>query len=191
MRPTRHPSRGFTLVEIMVVVAILGIIAALITGVASTPYTANPRSVADQINATLNLARMRAVSTRRWHRVEVTGPAATVPNTVMLWQFSEAGMRTPDASLCNPGPPAINCWQIVEQTTLPRTIVVRGASVTPYAAAGVATVVENTALDFPIDFRPDGSSSGGTLFLNSREGRQKYRLVIYSATGSAYARAAW
>lgn len=189
-RPSGGGARGFTLIEMMVVVAIIGIVAALISSVASTPYTANPRSVADQVVATMNLAKMRAVSSRHWHRVEVTGPAATPANTVTLWAFSEAGMRVPDDSTCNPGPPASFCWEMIEQVTLPNSIVIRGASAAVSIAAG-ATVTVDTALDFDLLFRPDGSSTGGTVFLDSKTGTQPYRLVVYPSTGSSYARANW
>jgi prepilin-type N-terminal cleavage/methylation domain-containing protein len=181
--------RGFTLVEMMVVIAIIGILGAFMFGMTTRSYSANPQSISEQVVGTLNLAKLRAVSTRRWHRVEVTGPSAATPNTVLLWQWSQTGMAVPSGT-CVAGPPAQSCWQLVQQTTLPSNINVYDASTTIATATGT-TVTQSTTLDFNFDFRPDGSSTGGTAFIADTTGAKPWRVLVRLATGSAYAREGW
>lgn len=186
----RRSQRGFSLIEMMVVVAVIAVLAGLMISLSTKSYGANPRAVSDQIVATMNLAKLRAISTRRWHRVEVTGPTATTPNSVILWQWSDVGMGVPTGS-CVLGPPATACWQVVEVTSLPRTIVIHNATTTVYASAGAASVVQDPSLDFLIDFRPDGSSTAGTVFLADSSSTHPWRVLVYQATGSSYARENW
>jgi prepilin-type N-terminal cleavage/methylation domain-containing protein len=170
--------RGFTLIEMMVVVAIIAILSGLVISISSRTYGANAQNVSDQINSTVSFARMRAVASRRFHRVEVT------PSQIIVWQWSKFGMATPAGSC-----PA-NCWQVLQQTTLPNGISVWNTQSTVQVAPG-ATVTQNTSLDAFINFKPDGSSTGGTIFITDRQQSKKYRVLVYKATGSSYARAAW
>ncbi len=186
----RRAQQGFSLIEMMVVIAVIGVLAGLMISLSSKPFGANPRAVSVQIVATMDLARLRAISTRRWHRVEVTGPAAATPNSVVLWQWSDFGMGVPTGT-CALGPPATSCWQIVEVTSLPKSIVVHDATSVVYAVAGAATVVQDSALDFYFDFRPDGSSTAGTIFLADNQATHPWRVIVYKATGSSYARETW
>jgi prepilin-type N-terminal cleavage/methylation domain-containing protein len=174
MRRTRSTQSGFTLIELMVVVVIIAIISALVIGVQSRTYGASAQSVADQAVNDANLARMRAVSTRRWHRLEVTS------NQIKLWQSSVTGLTTPTT------------WQLVQTTNFPTGgATIWDGSTTVYYNAGVASVSQNTAVDFLIDFSPDGSSTGGTLFVTDNKGVRKWRVILYKSTGTAYDRESW
>lgn len=174
MRRARQTQRGFTLIELMVVVAIIAIISALVIGVNSRTYGAGAQSVADQVTSDANLARMRAVSTRRWHRLEVTS------NMLKLWQSSVTGLSTPTT------------WQLVQTTNFPTGgATVWDVSGTVYYNAGVASISQNTSVDYNIDFSPDGSSTGGTVFVTDNKGAHKWRVILYKSTGTAYDRESW
>src|SRR5262245_11213746 len=94
--------RGFTLVEMMMVIAIIGVLSGLIIGVNGTAYGANAARVSDQLTSAFSLAKQRAISTRRYTRVDVRARTATV------WQSSQVGMVTPTA------------WQYCQTFTIPR-----------------------------------------------------------------------
>ena len=124
---------------------------------------------------------MRAVSTRKWHRCEITPTNVTIEQ----WQFS--GMAPPvgagiwylvlNDKLGNAGA-GVQVW---DGTT--NICIANGCSGAPTAA--------NTTLVFDIDFRPDGTSTGGTLFITQPNRASSYRVVTYKATGSSYARNSW
>ncbi len=189
----RHTQRGFTLTELMVVIAVIGVISALVFSVSSKPYGANPQNFAEELVQTMNLGKMRAVSTRKYHRVTVTGPSAGAPYTasyVQIWQWSNTGMKTPSGT-CDLGPPIVDCWQLVQQYPIPSGVVAHAGSTSVAAVAGSVSPTVDAALAFDIDFRPDGSSTGGTVFLADRESLKPWRVVVYRATGSSYARETW
>jgi prepilin-type N-terminal cleavage/methylation domain-containing protein len=173
--------RGFTLVEMMVVVAIIAILSALMISLSSRTYGANARNISDELVATYNLCKMRAVSTRRWHRCEATPQALTV------YQWSAAGMTVPTGTCI---PPATNCYQAIQNVAIPTGVSIWNGSTTVDIGGG-ASVSQNTSLVFDIDFRPDGSSTGGSVFVTDRQQNTKYRVLVYKFTGSSYARQTW
>ena len=164
--------RGFTLIELMVVVAIISVLSGLVISVSGTAYGANASSVSDQLTSALGLAKLRAISTRRYTRVEVQRRTATV------WQSTQTGLVTPTG------------WQFYQRFTIPNGATVWDGSTAVYADPG-ATVSQNVDVDFVVDFKPDGSSTGGTIFVTDSANAHPARVLIYRATGSAYARAAW
>ena len=173
---------GFTLIELMVVVAVIAVISAMLMGVSGRSYGANPRNFSDQLTQTLGLAKLRAVSTRKWHRVEIT------PTTITLWQWSNTGMTIP-AGTCTT-PPSVNCWEAVQVVTVPKGVTMWNASTTVYGSGG-ASPTQSSTLDFNFDFKPDGSSTGGTAFINDSANARPWRVLVYHATGSSYARETW
>lgn len=172
LRHRARAQRGFTLVETMVVVAILSILAGLMIGVNGTAYGANAASAGDELTAALGVARLRAIATRRTTRVEVRTQTAT------MWQSSLTGMAAPTS------------WQFAQRFTIPSGASVWNGSATVYASPG-ATVSQDPDASFVVDFRPDGSSTGGTIFVTDAANAHPSRVVIYRATGSAYRRADW
>ena len=164
--------RGFTLVELMVVIAIIAVLSVLVISVNGTAYGANATSAGDQLNSAFNFAKLRAISMRRYTRVEVKTKTATV------WQSSQTGLVTPTS------------WQFVQTFTIPTGASVWDGSTTVYASSG-ATVSQNASVDFMVDFKPDGSSTGGTVFVTDRANAHSTRVLVYRATGSSYARADW
>jgi prepilin-type N-terminal cleavage/methylation domain-containing protein len=164
--------RGFTLVETLVVVAIIGVLSGLMIGVNGTAYGANAASVSDQLSSTFGLAKLRAISTRRYTRVDVRA------RTVTVWQSSRVGLVTPTA------------WEYCQTVTIPKGVTVWDGSTTVYASPG-ATVVQNPDVAFAIDFLPDGSSTGGTIFVTDAANAHPSRVLIYRSTGSSYARSDW
>ncbi len=174
--------RGFTLIEMMVVVVIIALLSAFVISVKPGTYGANSQNTAQEVANLFNNCKMRAVSTRRWHRCEVT------PTTFTMSQWSATGMTTP-AGIC--APPATNCWQTITQVTFDKNVIAFAASATPYGTATSGTSSTPTAVLYDMDFKPDGSSVGGTIFFADPQVVKPWRTIVYKATGGSYARAGW
>lgn len=161
---------GFTLVELMVVLAIIGIMSALFVSVATT--TGNPEHGAIDVTSSLRFARQRAIETRRIHRVQIE------PTVISVWQSTATGYQAPAG------------YEQIQVTAMPPGIIAYEANASIDIAGG-ATPTLNATLNFPIDFRPDGSSSGGTVFVTDINDVRQFRVVTYRATGGAYLREGW
>jgi prepilin-type N-terminal cleavage/methylation domain-containing protein len=169
----RASQRGFTLIELMVVVAIIAILSALVISVNRRTYGASANAVADQLVSSTSMAKMRAVSTRRWHRLTISPTAAT------LWQSTTTGVT-----------PAPSAWALVQTTNFGGGTTVWSCSTTVSSGTGTS-VTQNTSLSFNLDFSPDGSSTGATCFITDDKAAHKWRVIVYKATGGSYDREAW
>lgn len=167
--------RGFTLVELMVVIAIITILASFLFSVSGRTYGANAQNISEQIVSTVNLAKMRAASTRRQHLLKIE------PHSITMWQASYTGF----VPVTDP-----NDWVFVQQSVLPSTISIWDVSTTIQATPG-ATVTQNASLSHEMTFKPDGSSTGGTIFITDHQHAKEFRVVVYRVTGGAYARQSW
>lgn len=168
--------RGFSLVELMVVVAIIAILSSLMVGLTSRPYNANATNLSDQIVSTLNFAKMRAVSTRRIHYVQVT------PAYIAIWQSKTTGFT--NCTNVNPD----MCWEYVQKLTIPNGVKIYNVNASTLTGSG-NTVTTNTTLDYAMKFKPDGSATGGTIFIG--DSRKQYRILVYKATGGVRAQQTW
>ncbi len=172
---------GFTLVELMVVVAIIAILGALIMGVASRPYGANAQNLSEQLSSTLGYVRTRAISTRRTHKV-------TIYNVTSNGRDEQVVSIEANA---NTGTRITGTYVPVEYRRISSNSIIWSA--TASIPAINQSPAQNTGLPYTLYFRPDGSaSSASTLYLTDKMGSpKKYRLVVVQATGSTYARQTW
>jgi len=167
----RRP-RGFTLAEVMIVMAIIGVLCGLMIGVLGRTYGASTRSVSEQLVSTMSLARLRATSTRRIHRVIVQS------TQLSIWQATTSGLATPIA------------WQQVQIVKIPSGVEVWNAQAGALVSQG-ASPAQSATLAYPIDFRPDGRATASTVFVTDRAQSSFYRVLVYHASGGSYARQSW
>lgn len=164
--------RGFTLVEMMVVIAIVGVLVAVAFHVDSRTYGASAQSASDHLTETMSFARMRANATRRIHRVTVQ------PTQLTVYQATTTGLGTPTA------------WQQIQIVKTPTGVTLWNAQSGALAGSG-ASPSQSTSFSFDIDFRPDGQATAATVFVSDNSANGKYRVVVYHATGGSYARQYW
>jgi len=199
----RRSQRGFTLTELMIVVLIVASLSAIVYGLVGTSVGgANAEHVANDLTTTMNFARMRAVSTRSYHAVEVQ------PSTLTIWQAWDCrpaawpcgtnGKALSSLQLPNAVSPAQG-WRQVQVVTLPSNKVTVWNASSGVVAAG-ATVTANTSLDYFVNFAADGSTrngtalgtisntAGSTIYVSDVGKYKQWRIYVYQATGSSYAR---
>ena len=208
MTVTRAVQRGFTLIEMMVVVALIGIFALIVFNIQSTTYGANPDNYGDQVASIVNMARMRSVSTRHPHLIIFNPSTAPVCASNTQQGCCPSGnkngciqvMAGDSFGMCNPCSPATVFTQF-ENAPVPNGITLWAATTNVQTNTG-SNPAQNTGLTpsgFTLRFNADGSTSttagvaqGGTIYLtDSGVHTKKNRVLIYQLTGSSYARTAW
>ncbi|MEJ7601747.1 MAG: prepilin-type N-terminal cleavage/methylation domain-containing protein [Kofleriaceae bacterium] len=162
--------RGFTLVELMVAITIVGVLAALSVDVTSA--TATPSTSSDKVAGMLGYARIRTLATRTIHRVQVES------QTVSLWRATTTGLSTPVG------------WQRLQIESIPKPTKIWNAQTSVQVTLNGGPV-ENPAVLLPIDFKPDGTTTGATIFVTDSRKRKMYRVMVYRATGGTYIREGW
>ncbi len=137
--------------------------------------------MSDSIVGQFGLARMRAVSTKRAHMVEVT------PSSVTVFQCNTQGMVPPSVPYTGA---TGSCIAIVNRLELPKNVVVWNATAAPVGSG--SSPAQNTGLDFLTFVYADGTSpTGATLYVTDNQQKSEFRVLQYQITGASNERQFW
>jgi prepilin-type N-terminal cleavage/methylation domain-containing protein len=187
----RRPARGFTLTELLVVVAIVGILTTL--GVALLNNTPRPVDAASQVSSKLAETSRKATS----GGVVRGNVAAALGSTARTRaRFTIAGnvvsisvQRLEE----DPMPLATATWVELSNITLHQSI--RLAGYTPSADLTGGAIAPAVALSngdsLEVRCHPGGSCDGITIYLTDAKARRKARIVVLPLGGTPMTFDAW
>lgn len=164
--------RGFTLVELMVVVAIIAILGAFVFGMSKRQISVNARNASQTVASTIAFAKLRASATRRVQRVQLE------QHRVSVWSAPQTGLVAPSTGT----------WDMIESKTFPRSLTIASVVAGAVTTTG-ASVTTDDALAAIIDVRPDGQATASTAYIT--DGQDTWRVLVYHITGGSTARQGW
>jgi Tfp pilus assembly protein FimT len=157
----------------MVVVVILGVLATVaVPALRASTYGAGANGFANQIDALLDEARMRAVSSRRWQRLVV------LAREVRLEEAATTGMDVPTT------------WRDVRSLPTPSSVEIVALDFVSRLDPGPApTMGDNLGQDLRLS--PDGSATSATIYVQRRGGGEPTRLTLVRATSASFIYSGW
>ena len=169
----KHRQGGFSLVELMTVMAIVGVLSTIAMVTMNPGKNANAvEGYADMIAARFDIGRQRAQATGRYQRMELTTAG------LFHYQATTTGLAAPAA------------WELIYTMYAPRDVAIHAYEAVPQLSAG-QTPAAGLGLPANLDFSPDASSTGSTVYVGNTSDDQRSRVVVYGATAAVHAYDDW
>ena len=174
--PRARAQRGFTLVELMVVVAIVAVLSGLAAVMVRGERYGHAEGYAAQIKTQLETASQRAVARSRVQRIEVRREG------LVHWEGcapAAAGEPCPPTGMREPDE-----LRRVGAISAPAPELVIGGMIEQTARQGVSQVPSEGGLPGVIDFFPDGTAQAATIFVDhEHRPDERFRIGVFQASG--------
>lgn len=190
MRRGRASTRGFTLTELLVTVAVIGVLVAL--GVTYLRAAPAPVDVASQVSSKLAETSRKAVAYGAV-RGDVAAALGSRARTRALFTVTTDGVTvTVDRLEEAPPPSTAASWVELSSTRLHRSVTLAGYTPAAVLTGGAApTIAVGTTGTFEVRCNPDGTCSGITLYLVSQKGTRRARVVVLPLGGTPMTFESW
>jgi prepilin-type N-terminal cleavage/methylation domain-containing protein len=175
--------RGFTLSEIMVTLAIVGVLAALAVSVLHT--TPQPLDIASQVSTKLAETSRKAIA-GGGVRADVVTALGSKARTRAVFASTAAGVTLTVDQLEEDRPPASSAsWIELSSVTLHPSITLAGYTPGAVLADGRTPALSLASGDsLELRCNPDGTCDAMTIYLNDRRGVRRARVVVLPLGGT-------